>query len=170
MTHAAFADLINTLMVSGVPHAVSLLGTRVPGVLSISTASISPHAGWVGVGETLVAISGLIEGSNSGLSRLIPGPVFSSLYFSSVSLASGPVPLEIGGALSDALDFPPWTGTVVKFAGLCTFLIGVMAWLSSLGYRRRSWGRHIALSGAALTVVGFAFDTFVELLKYVLAG
>lgn len=78
--------------------------------------------------------------------------------------------LDVGTELADALAFPPWTGTVVKFAGLCTLLIGVMAWLTGMSIHRRAWGRRIAVSGFALTIVGLAFDTFVEVLKYVLTG
>lgn len=80
------------------------------------------------------------------------------------------VVLEVGSDIADALAFPPWTGTVIKFAGLCTLLIGVMAWLTGMSIHRRAWGRRVALSGAALTIVGFAFDAFVEVLKYVLTG
>lgn len=78
--------------------------------------------------------------------------------------------LDVGSELADALAFPPWTGTVLKFAGLCILLIGVMAWLTAIGIPRRAWGRRVALSGVALTIVGFAFDAFVEVLKYVLTG
>lgn len=78
--------------------------------------------------------------------------------------------LDVGADLAEALAFPPWTGTVVKFAGLCTFLIGTMAWLTGRRLHRRAWGRRIAVSGCTLTIVGFAFDAFVEVIKYVLAG
>lgn len=78
--------------------------------------------------------------------------------------------LDVGSDLAEALAFPSWTGTVLKFAGLCMLLIGVMAWATGVSIHRRAWGRRIAVSGFVLTIVGFAFGTFVEVLEYVLAS
>lgn len=103
------------------------------------------------------------RGFTLALASVMPFPGYTPEGISFVALA-------IGSELADALAFPPWTGTVLKFAGLCTLLIGTMAWLTARGIHRRGWGRRVALSGATLTVVGFAFDTFVEVLKYVLSG
>lgn len=80
------------------------------------------------------------------------------------------VVLAVGSELADALAFPPWTGTVLTFGGLCTFLIGVMAWLSSRRVDRRAWGRRVAVSGVSLTIVGFAFKSFLAVIEYVLTG
>lgn len=78
--------------------------------------------------------------------------------------------LAVGPELADALSFPPWTGTVMTYGGLLTFLIGMMAWVTGLSRHRRAWGRSVAVSGVGLAVVGFAFETFLEVLQYVLTG
>lgn len=80
------------------------------------------------------------------------------------------VVLAVGNDLAEALAFPPWTGTVLTFGGLCTFLIGVMAWLASRRDDHRAWGRRVAVSGVSLTIVGFAFQTFLTVIEYVLTG
>lgn len=95
-----------------------------------------------------------------------PGPLVGEQFVMGLSV----IALDIGTELAEALAFPPWTGTVIKFAGLCTLLIGVMAWATSVSTPRRAWGRRIAVSGVTLTIVGFAFDSFVEVLEYVLTN
>ena len=66
------------------------------------------------------------------------------------------------------LDFPPWTGRVFVYAGLCLLLLGVMAWLGSHHIQRRAWGWRLTLSGGGLFVVGSAWSTFVGVVRYVL--
>lgn len=78
--------------------------------------------------------------------------------------------LAVESELADALAFPPWTGTVLTFGGLCTLLIGIMAWLSSRRVDRRAWGRRVAFSGVCLTIIGVAFQTFLSVIEYVLTG
>lgn len=95
-----------------------------------------------------------------------PGPLVGEQFVMGLSV----IALDVGTELAEALAFPPWTGFVIKFAGLCTFLIGVMAWATSASIHRRAWGRRIAVSGVTLTIVGFAFGSFVEVLEYVLTN
>lgn len=95
-------------------------------------------------------------------------PVLAPHPFSSEGLVF--VALAIGRKLAEALAFPPWTGTVIKFAGLCTLLIGAMMWLTGGDIRRRARGLRLTVSGVALAIVGFAFDIVLVVLKYVLAG
>jgi hypothetical protein len=66
------------------------------------------------------------------------------------------------------IDFPDWTAQVFIYAGLCLLLLGLMAWLSSHRLKQRAWGRRLVLSGVGLFVVGTAWSTFVNLLRYVL--
>ena len=66
------------------------------------------------------------------------------------------------------IDFPDWTAQVFIYAGLCLLLLGLMAWLGSHRLQRRAWGRRLTLSGGGLFVVGSAWSTFLDLLRYVL--
>lgn len=66
------------------------------------------------------------------------------------------------------IDFPDWTAQVFIYAGLCLLLLGLMAWLGSHRLQRRAWGRRLILSGGGLFVVGSAWSTFLDLLRYVL--
>ena len=66
------------------------------------------------------------------------------------------------------IDFPDWTAQVFMYAGLCLLLLGLMAWFSSHRLKQRAWGRRLVLSGGGLFVVGSAWSTFVNLLRYVL--
>ena len=66
------------------------------------------------------------------------------------------------------LEFPAWTDTVFSMTGLILLVLGVMAWMGSHSGYRRAWGRRMAFSGGGLFVVGTAFETFVDLLQYVL--
>lgn len=66
------------------------------------------------------------------------------------------------------VDFPDWTAQVFIYAGLCLLLLGLMAWLGSHRLQRRAWGRRLTLSGGGLFVVGSAWNTFLDLLRYVL--
>ena len=66
------------------------------------------------------------------------------------------------------IDFPDWTAQVFIYAGLCLLLLGLMAWLGSHRLQRRAWGRRLILSGGGLFVVGSAWNTFLDLLRYVL--
>ncbi|WP_136602746.1 hypothetical protein [Salinigranum halophilum] len=77
--------------------------------------------------------------------------------------------LLAGGVdFSSMLEFPDWTPRVFVYAGLCLFLLGLMAWLGSQGLQRRSWGRRMTLSGGGLFVVGTAWTAVLDLLTYVL--
>lgn len=126
--------------------------------------------------EWLIAIAAaLLEASSSARLAFPPptGPLLFPIEWTgptagSAVVTASLVPLDVSTALADAVDFPPWVGTVTKYAGLCVFLLGLMAWLSGFGYRTRTWGRRVAVSGIAIAIVGFAFGTFVDLLKYVL--
>ena len=76
--------------------------------------------------------------------------------------------LASGFNIGSMLDFPNWTAQVFVYAGLCLLLLGLIAWFGSHRIHRRSWGRRLTLSGAGLFVVGSAFGTVLDLLKYVL--
>ncbi len=66
------------------------------------------------------------------------------------------------------IDFPDWTAQLFIYAGLCLLLLGLMAWLGSHRLQRQAWGRRLTLSGGGLFVVGSAWNTFLDLLRYVL--
>lgn len=77
--------------------------------------------------------------------------------------------VDVSSRLLSALTFPPWVGDVFRIAGFSIFLIGVMAWLTSYGAGGRLWGRRITLSGITIIILGFAFTTVIDLLRYVLS-
>jgi hypothetical protein len=84
-------------------------------------------------------------------------------------LVSGPWVLAVGGPdFASLLAFPSWTGQVFALGGLCLLVLGLMAWLSSHRLQRRAWGRRFTLTGGGLFVVGTAWGTFLDLLRYVL--
>lgn len=80
----------------------------------------------------------------------------------------GPFVLVSGFDVGSMLDFPDWTAQVFVYAGLCLLLLGLMAWFGSHRIQRRTWGRRLTLSGGGLFVVGNAFGTVLDLLRYVL--
>lgn len=79
-----------------------------------------------------------------------------------------PLVLASGFDVGSMLDFPDWTAQVFVYAGLCLLLLGLMAWFGSHRIQRRTWGRRLTLSGGGLFVVGSAFGTVLDLLRYVL--
>jgi drug/metabolite transporter superfamily protein YnfA len=79
-----------------------------------------------------------------------------------------PVAAAGGPDFASLLAFPDWTGQVFALAGLCLLLLGLMAWLSSHRLQRRTWGRRFTLTGGGLFVVGTAWGSFLDLLRYVL--
>lgn len=84
-------------------------------------------------------------------------------------MAVGPLVVTTGGPdFASLLAFPDWTGQVFALAGLCLLVLGLMAWLSSHRLQRRAWGRRFTLTGGGLFVVGTAWGTFLDLLRYVL--
>jgi hypothetical protein len=146
-------------------------------LLGIFGSDVTPIAGpFVLPPEWLVSIATPLAEAVSAVRLVLPPPTGPLLFpaewadpvVGSAVLTASFVPLDVSTALANAVDFPPWVGTVTKYTGLCVFVLGLMAWLSSYGYRTRVWGRRVAVSGIALTVAGFAFGTFVDLLKYVL--
>ena len=149
-----------------IQHHLEIFGTDVP-----------PIAGpFVLPPEWLVSIATPLAEVVSAVRLVLPPPTgplgfpveWAGPVGGSAVLTASFVPLDVSTALANAVDFPPWVGTVTKYTGLCVFVLGLMAWLSSYGYRTRMWGRRVAVSGIALTIAGFAFGTFVDLLKYVL--
>jgi len=112
------------------------------------------------ISEPLVLIDSFPYGATVPVMRNVPPAGLSGGWETTV-LASG---VDFGALL----NFPAWTAQVFIYAGLCLLLLGLMAWLGSHRLQRRTWGRRLALSGGGLFVVGSAWSTFLNLLRYVL--
>lgn len=119
-----------------------------------------PIEGW-GLLDDLRYMPGIVFGPIVPADSVV---VNSTTAFQQVFSAFILVAVDFGSML----DFPPWTDTVFSLAGLVLLSLGTMAWLGSHNGYRRAWGRRMAFSGGGLFVVGTAFGTFVDLLKYVL--
>jgi len=127
--------------------------------LQLIASSLTILADWLSLGS---AFGGTVP---IELTSLLPVSAWMSLsVLRQVTLSSFVAAIDF----SVMLDFPPWTETLFAYTGLVLLVLGLMAWLGSHSTYRRSWGRRLTLSGSGLFVVGMAFGTFVDLLKYVL--
>lgn len=139
-----------------------LTGTADPEGSTSSLPSILQAAA-----EQLLSISGpivfpeyLTRKMAGTVGKNVPSPGLSGEWETTVLASS----VDFGALI----DFPDWTAQVFIYAGLCLFLLGLMAWLGSHRLQRRAWGRRLTLSGGGLFVVGSAWNTFLDLLRYVL--
>jgi len=107
----------------------------------------------------------------------------SLLYADSVHLAdlkvhhASLVPLQSNSdlsgliaALKDAVKLPGWVGSIIKWTGLITMIVGIVAYFVSPSVTNRRRGFAMATSGIVLSLVGFAFPVFTGLIHYVLSG
>lgn len=91
---------------------------------------------------------------------------------------SSVVPLQSGGAdidklvndLKDALKLPSWVGPLLKYSGLITLMIGLIAYFISPSVNNRRKGFAMAVTGFLVAIVGIAFPVFINLIEYVLSG
>jgi len=119
------------------------------------------------VAEQLLSVSGPIA-LPEYLTRAIPEAVVRNVSSSGLSGEWETTVLASSVDFGALVDFPDWTAQVFIYAGLCLLLLGLMAWLGSHRLQRRAWGRRLTLSGGGLFVVGSAWNTFLDLLRYVL--
>jgi len=87
------------------------------------------------------------------------------------------VPLQSGADLStliadlkDAIKLPDWVGTLLKWSGLITMIIGIIAYFVSPSLNNRRRGFMMATTGVVISIIGFAFPVFIRLIDYVLSG
>lgn len=73
-------------------------------------------------------------------------------------------------ALKDAVTLPGWVGSLLKWGGLITMLVGIIAYFVSPSVNNRHRGFAMATTGILVAVVGFAFTTVINLIHYVLSG
>lgn len=73
-------------------------------------------------------------------------------------------------ALKDAVTLPDWVGSVIKWIGLITMILGIIAYFVSPSVNNRHRGFAMATSGIVLSIIGFAFPTVINLIHYVLSG
>ena len=97
------------------------------------------------------------------------GPYLTS-EASLLPLQANPPPDNLIADLQAAVALPGWVGDAMKWAGLITLVIGLIAYFSSPSRNNRRRGYKMATAGFLLTLVGFAFSTFIGLITYVLSG
>ena len=119
------------------------------------------------VAEQLLSVSGPIA-LPGYLTRAIPETVVRNVPSRGLAAEREMTVLASSVDFGALVDFPDWTAQVFIYAGLCLLLLGLMAWLGSHRLQRRAWGRRLTLSGGGLFVVGSAWNTFLDLLRYVL--
>ena len=154
--------------------AFSYLLYSYPTWITEITDTVSPRRSAVGLSLVLQTS---VERVRS-IAESIPIHEFPTRAIPNVIVRSGP-PRGLAGELEmtvfagsvdfgGLIQFPDWTARVFVYAGLCLLLLGLMAWLGSHRLQRRAWGRRLTLSGGGLFVVGSAWNTFLDLLRYVL--
>jgi hypothetical protein len=119
-------------------------------------------------------------GVGNGLVRALASAqaLYSDGYFLSVLEASRDsfIPLQstdlstLIDDLKDAVDLPGWVGTFIKWSGLITMIIGIIAYFVSPSLNNRRRGFMMATTGVVLAIIGFAFPIFIRLIDYVLSG
>jgi hypothetical protein len=72
--------------------------------------------------------------------------------------------------LKDAIKVPGWVGSVLKWSGLITMIIGIIAYFVSPSINNRRRGFVMATTGVLISIIGFAFPVFISLIDYVLSG
>ena len=72
--------------------------------------------------------------------------------------------------LKGAILLPGWVGTAIKWTGLITLVIGLIAYFVSPTLNNRRRGFVMATTGFVLSIIGFGFPIFIRLLDYVLSG
>ena len=72
--------------------------------------------------------------------------------------------------LKDAIKIPGWVGTLLKWSGLITMIIGIIAYFVSPSLNNRRRGFMMATTGVVVSIIGFAFPVFIRLIDYVLSG
>jgi hypothetical protein len=87
------------------------------------------------------------------------------------------LPLQSGTDLStlvadlkDAIRVPGWVGTLLKWSGLITMIVGIIAYFISPSLNNRRRGFMMATTGIVISIIGFAFPVFISLLDHVLSG
>lgn len=73
-------------------------------------------------------------------------------------------------ALKDAIRLPGWVGSLLKWSGLITMIVGIIAYFVSPSVNNRHRGFAMATTGIVVAVIGFAFTTVINLIHYVLSG
>ncbi|WP_254824930.1 hypothetical protein [Haloglomus halophilum] len=72
--------------------------------------------------------------------------------------------------LKDAIKVPSWVGNLLKWTGLITMILGIIAYFVSPSVNNRRRGFAMATTGIILSIIGFAFPIFIGLIDYVLSG
>ncbi|WP_251344542.1 hypothetical protein [Haloplanus halophilus] len=108
----------------------------------------------------------------------ITSTAFDALLLSALdTLHASFVPLQSGSDLStliadlkDAIKLPGWVGSLLKWSGLITMIIGIIAYFVSPSVNNRRRGFAMATTGVVISIIGFAFPVFIGLIDYVLSG
>ena len=87
-----------------------------------------------------------------------------------IPLQSGPDLSTLISDLKAAVTLPSWVGSALKWTGLITLVIGIIAYFISPSINNRRRGFAMATTGFVLTIIGFAFPIFISLIHYVLSG
>jgi len=87
-----------------------------------------------------------------------------------IPIQNNPALDQLIADLKAAVALPGWVGDVMKWAGLISLLLGIIAYSSSRPGPNRRRGYQLAIAGFVLAVVGIAFSTFIGLLNYVFSG
>ncbi|MES3161411.1 hypothetical protein [Halobellus marinus] len=87
-----------------------------------------------------------------------------------IPLQSGPDLSTLISDLKAAVTLPGWVGSALKWTGLITLVIGIIAYFISPSINNRRRGFAMATTGLVLTIIGFAFPIFISLIHYVLSG
>ncbi|QLC35655.1 hypothetical protein EFA46_015455 (plasmid) [Halarchaeum sp. CBA1220] len=108
-----------------------------------------------------------------------PSQLFVDIGTTTVLAAQSPplIPLQAGADIStlvsdlqDAIRLPAWVGPLLKWSGLITMILGIIAYFVSPSVNNRHRGFTMAATGIVVALIGFAFPTVINLIHHVLSG
>jgi hypothetical protein len=97
-------------------------------------------------------------------------PISGAQYASLIPLQSTADLSTLTSDLKDAIEVPSWVGNLLKWTGLITMILGIIAYFVSPSVNNRRRGFAMATTGIILSIIGFAFPIFIGLIDYVLSG
>jgi hypothetical protein len=146
-----------------------------------ATGPLQPNGGFRFISTLTRELSGLsgLGGNGYGQEPLLAPFVnpTTDVYLATNTQQSSFIPLQgdpdldaLISELKAAVQLPGWVGTAIKWTGLITLVIGLIAYFVSPTLNNRRRGFVMATTGFVLSIIGFGFPIFIRLLDYVLSG
>ncbi|WP_255153095.1 hypothetical protein [Halorarius halobius] len=142
------------------------------------TGPLVPLGGYRAISTLTRVLAELVGDSHSPLLYpFVDATANAFLHTNTHTQQASVIPLQSGADLSTlisdlkaAVTLPGWVGSAIKWTGLITLVIGIIAYFISPSINNRRRGFVMATTGFVLTIIGFAFPIFISLIHYVLSG